>query len=256
MKVQQSLTSRRTEPLSPEDRAFLEGEVAQTHPIGLAGRIGFTLLGAGLAVSLAVGAVLMAGLGASMFGYPISNGAWRDDPLTFYGAAAIGAAVLLWQAISYLNWWLRSRRARETYIQAISTDMTSSVVTVEDHVVVGVKLLQEPEHNAFIFLLHLTNGKTLVLYDYDSFDSENDFPSDTKPTLVPCERISLRTFPNSGRRRWAFSGAPLSLPTPIELALQPEKWPDDESWCRVKWENIERHYGPKQPRQAAASSFS
>ena len=207
-------------------------------------------------MALAFGAVFVAGLGAHLFGYPIANGAWRNDPLTFYGAIAIGGLVLLWQATSYLRWWLRARRAQAAYIQSISADISSGLVQVEDHAVVGVKLLKEPEHNAFIFLMHLSNGKTLVLYDYDSYDSENDFPPDNQPTLVPCDKICLRTFPNSQRRRWAFSGAQVILPTAIELALGPDKWPEDETWCRVKWENIERHYGPKRARQAAASSFS
>jgi hypothetical protein len=31
----------------------------------------------------------------------------------------------------------------------------------------------------------------------------------------------------------------------LPIGLEPDGWPDDESWCRVKWENIEQHYGAK-----------
>lgn len=249
------MPQRRTEPLLPEDRAFLEGEAAQKHPLSPATRLGMGLFTAAIAVALSCLAVLLAGLFARLFGYPVSNGAWREHPLTFYGAFVIGGAALLLQMMSGFRWWLRARRSHAAYVQSIRDDISSGSVVVEDHEVIAVKLLQEPEHHAFIFLLRLSNGKTLVLYDYDSYDGANDFPPDTRPTLVPRERISLRTFPNSHRRRWAFSGEALPLPPAIELALAPDKWPEDESWCRVKWDNIERHFGPR-VGQAAASSRS
>lgn len=112
------------------------------------------------------------------------------------------------------------------------------------------------EHQAFIFLLRLQNGKTLVLYDHDSHAfAQDDRPSGT-PTPVVRDRISLRTYPVSQRKHCSFGGETLPLPVPIELALAPENWPEDESWCRVKWENIERHFGPNASRQAAASKRS
>ncbi|MFM7442542.1 MAG: phage holin family protein [Tabrizicola sp.] len=250
-----NVTSRRSDSLSPEDRAFLEQEAMQAQPVTGVARLGMALFAAILAVALAFVAVFLAGLLARLFGFAIANGAWRDHPVTFYGAFVVGGVVLLLQAVSYLRWWLRARRSRSAYVRSVSEDLSTGTVTVEDHDVIAVKLLQEPEHHAFIFLLLLSNGKTLVLYDYDSYDGEDSFPPDNQPKLVPCEKISLSTFPKSRRRRWAFSGTPLPVPVAIELALEPDKWPEDESWCRVKWANIERHYGPS-GLQAAASRRS
>ena len=199
------------------------------------------LLIAGL---LALVALLAAGLLARLLGFPVSDGAWRDHPVTFYGAFLVGGSVFAFLASSQLRWLLRAGRARAAYIQAIAADISSGDVAVEDHEVVAVKRLQEPEHHAFIFLLRLSNGKTLVLHD--ETDSDNAV-SDNVPGLTPRERISLRTFANSRRRRWEFSGAPLPLPPAIELVLTPDTWPEDESWCRVKWENIEAHFGRRGP---------
>lgn len=145
--------------------------------------------------------------------------------------------------LSTLRRHLRWRRAIEQERRSVVADLDNGVVKVDVLDVQGIKLLQEPEHHSLIFLLKLSNGKILVLYDYDSYDSDNDFPTKAKPTLRARERITLRSFPVSQRKRWAFEGAEMALPAPIELALDPERWPDDESWCRVKWENIERHFG-------------
>ena len=201
-------------------------------------------------------ALLAAALLARLAGFPILDGAWRANPVTFYGAFVIVLAVVGFVAQSFLRWQGRARRTRDALRQAITADQQAGRVDVADHAVTGIKLLQEPEHLGYIFLLHLETGKTLVLYDHDSIGSEQDLPGGGKPTLVVRERISLRTFPVSKRKRWSFEGDPVPIPAPIELVLGPENWPEDESWCRVKWENIERHYGPKTQRQTAASSFS
>ncbi|MCU0902827.1 MAG: hypothetical protein MUE83_03005 [Tabrizicola sp.] len=250
------MSQKTTQPLTPEDRAFLTEELGAARPNGWRGAAGLllmTLFGfiAYSAAALALGAIL-----AWLAGFPIAQGAWRDHPVTWYGAIGVVTAVFLWLAVSLLRWQMRARKGQASRRQALADDLAGDRVAIEDHVVTGIKLLQEPEHHAFIFLLRLENGKTLVLYDYDSYDSEHDRPADGRPTLVVRERISLRTFPVSQRKRWSFEGEALPLPAPIALALAPESWPDDESWCRVKWENIERHYGPKTPRQAAVSSRS
>lgn len=250
------MSAHRTEPLSPEDRAFLEAELraANQRPWQTWGVP--TLAALFAAAVLTIASLFTAGLLASLLGFPIANGAWRDDPVTSYGAVLIGGGVFLSLAASYVRWLIRSRRSQAAYRQSIVKDIGLGMVKVEDHTVAGVKLLQEPEHQGVIFLLRLSNGKTLVLYDYDSVHADTGFPPAAGPTLVPRERISLRTFPRSQRRRWAFSGVPLPLPEPIELVLEPSKWPDDETWCRVKWENIERHYGPGAGGQATASRRS
>lgn len=249
------MSIRRSEALSPEDLIFLEDELRAADPKRWQAKIAPTLLFMFFATAMyTVLALVGAGVLARLLGYRLSNGAWHDDPVTFYGALFVGGGVFLFTAVSSIRWLVRSRRSNAEYHQSIAEDIAAGTVSVEDHKVVSVKLLQDPEHHAFIFLLRLSNDRTLVMYDYDSLNSDADFPPDNKPTLTPCDRISLRSFVKSKRRRWSFSGAPVPLPEPIELVLEPSKWPDDEGWCRVKWENVERHYGAKTGRQAAAVS--
>lgn len=236
------------EPLSEEDRRFLLAEATKDEP-GKITEVWLLLLwvATGTAV-FSILALLGLGILARIAGFQVSGGAWRENPVTYFGAIATVALVFAYVVFSSLRWLIKSRRGDAEQRRAALADLEKGEVKVERLGVLGVKLLQEPEHYTFIFLLNLSIGKTLVLYDYDSFDDENDAPKEAKPALQVRDHITLRTFPVSKRKRWEFEGAEMALPEPIELALDPEKWPDDEGWCRVKWENIERHYGPKADR--------
>lgn len=200
-----------------------------------------TLIYAGLAL-----AVL--GIAARLAGYPIAGGAWRENPVTYIGAITTVSIVFATHTLSTVRWEIGARRQRTKRRNAILGDLKNGLVMVETMTVEGVKLLQEQQHFTFIFLLRLSNGKTLVLYDYGSYDDENDRPEAARPTVTVRDNITLRSFPLSKRKRWDFEGSEVPLPSPIELVLDPGKWPEDEAWCRVKWENIDRHYGPKPVR--------
>jgi membrane protein implicated in regulation of membrane protease activity len=244
------------QPLSSEDQAFLTEAIELSRPKGWRGAAGLLLMTLFALVAYSAAALVVAAILAWLAGFPIAQGAWRQNPVTWYGAIGLVVAVCLGLSLSLFRWQMRTRKGRALQRQALADDLAGNRVEVEEHAVTGVKLLQEPEHQAFIFFLRLQNGKTLVLYDHDSHAFAQDDRPSGKPTLAVRDRISLRTFPVSQRKRWSFGGETLPLPAPIELALAPENWPDDESWCRVKWENIERHFGPKASRQAADSKRS
>lgn len=236
------MTRGRRESMTEADRAFLARALTET-PVPRAVPVVAFLFGILVYSALAL---LAAGLLARVAGLPFSPLAWRTDPLAFRGSAAVVGAVILALGLSSLRWLRTARRARAERRRALRADLDAGMVTVEDLDVTGIKLLREPEHGGLIHLLRLSNRKVLALYDIEAAGA---------PALVPAERLGLRSFSNSKRRRWAFSGAPLVLPEPIELAVGPEAWPEDEAWCRVRWEEVERHFGPKQG-QAAASSRS
>ena len=190
------------------------------------------------------------GLGclASLAGFPIARGAWRDDPVTHFGAIAVVVAVWLFLVVGQALWLVRWERHRRQRKAKLETDLARDLVHDETFLVTGVKLLREPEHGMILFFLQLSNGKRFVLYDYGSVDTEGEHDGQSPPTLMPGEKFHLLTFPVSKERSWSFSGPAVSLPIVKTLELGPEDWPEDEGWCRVKWENIDRHYGAKKSR--------
>jgi hypothetical protein len=193
---------------------------------------------------------------ARIFGFPTGNGAWRDHPVIYYGAVWVVVTIWIGSVVADVRWSVRSERDRRLRKSKLETDLTGGVVRDETFSVTGIKLLREPEHSMILFFLLLSNGRCFVLYDYESVDTDNEHDGQSRPTLVPGENFHLLTFPVSKERSWSFSRLGLPLPAVLPLELGPEDWPEDESWCRVKWENIERHYGPKRSRQVAASRRS
>lgn len=185
---------------------------------------------------------------APLAGFPTAKGAWRNDPVTHYGAIAVVVAIWFCFVVGQVRWSVRVEKSRRQRQAKLETDLDRGVVRDEVFFVIGVKLLREPEHGMILFILRLSNGKCFVLYDHQTADTENVHNGQSPPTLAPGEMFHLLTFPVSKERIWSFSGPELPLPVVMPLEPEPEDWPEDQSWCRVKWENIERHYGRRKAR--------
>ncbi|GHC43440.1 hypothetical protein GCM10007315_00540 [Gemmobacter tilapiae] len=84
------------------------------------------------------------------------------------------------------------------------------------------------------------------MMDYDSVGNDLHV-EDAKPSIVVRSNLHLITFPKSKLRKWSFSGDVLPLPSPTPMGIDPDRWPEDETFLRVKWHNIEKHYGGKKP---------
>jgi hypothetical protein len=226
--------------MTAKERSQLEGFVAARRDGGRAERLGVFLVSliVGPAVFGGVALVLLAAL-ATLFGLPISNGAWRENPVTYFGAIGVVGAIWAALALSGLKWLLAGARSRANDVAAMTHDLHKGVVRDEVYQVAEVKRLREPEHGMAFLFLRLSHGRTFVFYDHDAgmADDANREP------LIPCARFHLVTFPKSARRVWGFSGERLPLPKDRAMAAGPDRWPEDEAWCRVKWENIERHWG-------------
>lgn len=237
--------SNKLQQISESDRSFLLAQITPSKRWSLTEHgtfILFTIFGAVVYSGLAL---IVIGVAAQILGFAIVRGAWRGSPVTYWGAILIVLMVSGYIFYISVQWLIKSRQSSASRRKSITADLERGLVKVEDLAVQGIKLLQEQEHHTFIYLLRLSNGKTLVLYDYDSYDANDESSGNTHPTLMVREKIALRSFPISKLKTWEFLGEEMPLPAPIALVLNPEKWPEDETWCRVKWENIEHHFGPK-----------
>lgn len=226
------------------ERAKLEGLLATARQGDRARHLWPLLVAATVAPAIfTLLALLVLGFLAMLAGFPLAEGAWRTNPVTYGGAIAVPLLIWSFTLSSTIRWSLRSRRAQRQRISDLEADLARGEVQAETHEVTAIKLLREAEHGMLVIFLRLSNGKCFVLYDHASANSGAGAVGGSQPAPAPARTFNLLTFPVSKARSWSFSGEPLPLPTPSELAA--DDWPDDESWCRIRWDEIERHYGGK-----------
>jgi hypothetical protein len=123
-------------------------------------------------------------------------------------------------------------------------DLEGGEVAEEHYEFTDAKRFQEPEHGGLIYFLRTIDDKVFVIFDHESqgFGAEGSDPltSEFRPRekleLVRASQSELVLSQNS-------SGAALEVAAPIELTLRPSTWPESESYCKVKWDELERRFG-------------
>lgn len=118
-------------------------------------------------------------------------------------------------------------------------DLAEGFVRVETFQVEGVKVLREVEHGAYMLCLRLSDRRNLMVYDYGSYPDGGEFQQDALPTIDLRRTMRLVNYPKSGVQRYDFSGEKLEYPATVELAVDPDEWPEDLEELRVPWEGIE-----------------
>lgn len=200
------------------------------------------------AVPLILGGALSAGFFsllvmswlANLFGYPTADGFWKLHPLTLWGTVLIVAGWALWALYGIVGLiggqiaWSRQR------VRNLETARNAGTAVEERFEVIDVKSYREPEHGMFIHFLRLDDGRVRVAYDYESVDAENDYSEDNAPKLEICRTFRLVRFPGADRTMETFSGDRLDNPSAKELTADPEDWPEPESWCGIKWKNLDQ----------------
>lgn len=148
------------------------------------------------------------------------------------GAAGVGIALGV-MADRRRRMWVTAHRAD------IDRDLAQGLARVETFQVEGVKVLREVEHGTFMLCLRLSDRRNLMVYDYDSYPDEGVFQPDARPTIDLRRTMRLVTYPKSGVQRYEFSGETVEYPEAVELAVDPDEWPEDLEELRVPWDGIE-----------------
>lgn len=126
------------------------------------------------------------------------------------------------------------------YRSNLESDLAEGVVSEERYKISGVKRFQEPEHGGLIYFLRTTDDRSLVLYD----DESQRVDDSLKSTFRPSEDLVMVRAPSTGFViEKVFSGAPLSLPNPIQLVAPPNQWPENEAFTDIPWDDLERRLG-------------
>lgn len=133
----------------------------------------------------------------------------------------------------------------------LRTDLDGGVVIDESYRFVDVKRFQEPEHGGLMYFFRTEDDRVLVLYDHESSNlgcaGEDPLSSSFRPTAEPTMARAPATSLVLDKR---FDGSALELSAPIELAVQPAHWPDQDKLCTISWNDLEGRLGRKASRSA------
>jgi hypothetical protein len=153
----------------------------------------------------------------------------------------IGVLVCAVVAVTSTARWVRSWPDDR---RALVADLNGGVVVDEFYRFVGVKRFQEPEHGGLIYFLRADDERVLVLYDAESQSmgagGEDPVASPFRPrTELTMARAPATKYVLDKR----FTGSLMDLGEPIELAVSPKQWPEQDELCEIAWDQLEKRLG-------------
>lgn len=163
------------------------------------------------------------------------------------GAAVwvLGAATPLcatYSVISSTRWV----RGWKDYRPLLKADIGVGEVSEEHYVFVSAKRFQEPEHGGLMYLLRTTEDKVLALFDHESRALGAQDGDPMTSTFLPRSTLTMVRAPTTGFViSRSFSGAPLEVGDTVELAIEPERWPESDNYVNIPWSDLETRLGPE-----------
>jgi hypothetical protein len=138
--------------------------------------------------------------------------------------------------------WIRAWRGHRPELR---TDVDEARVDEEHYVFKEVKRFQEQEHGGLFYFLRTADDKVFALFDHESQDLGCQGEDPLKSSFKPMSELVLVRAPQT---RFVigstFSGLPLEAGDPIDLVLDPEEWPESESYCAIPWFELGSRLGP------------
>lgn len=145
----------------------------------------------------------------------------------------------IFSSVRWLQKWPDPRKAYQA-------DLESGQVIEESYEFVAAKRFQEQEHGGLIYFLRTTNDKVFALWDYERQDLgvQNENPQDSK--FKPMSNLLIVRAPQSEFViNKKFSGTILEAGEPYDMTIGPDSWPEDEAYCRIKWDDLEKRLNRK-----------
>ncbi len=157
--------------------------------------------------------------------------------------AGIGIPLcVLYAAISTARWLAGHRDARPSLV----ADLERGEIVEETHRFSEAKRFQEPEHGGLIYFLRAPDDRAFVVYDSVSQDLGVQGEDPLTSPFRPRSGLTLVRAPHSGIvLETSFSGEPLAVGAPIELAASPRDWPEADAYCAIPWDQLERRLGQR-----------
>jgi hypothetical protein len=152
--------------------------------------------------------------------------------------AALGAVVCVPPAIISSVRWLKSQSDIRPDLRA---DLEKGLVIEEDYEFTATKRFQESEHCGLIYFLRTTDDKVLVLYDHESQELGAQGKNPLNSKFEPRKDLLIVRAPKTGfviSRQ--FSGAVLDTGEPLEISVEPQAWPEPETYYKYRWDELEK----------------
>jgi len=149
-------------------------------------------------------------------------------------AGALGcASYAIVSSVRWVKKWPDSRAA-------LQADLQGGKVIEESYEFTGARRFQEREHGGLIYFLRTTDEKVFVLYDYESQNLGVQNENPLKSGFCPTTKLLLVRAPKSDLViSREYSGAKLDVGEPQALSIPPQSWPEDETFCKFGWNELE-----------------
>ena len=141
---------------------------------------------------------------------------------------------------------IRWIRALPDHRASLQRDIALAEVLEEQHVFVEVMRFEEPEHGGLLYCFHSDDDRVFADFDLERQDLGEDRDAAAASSYRP--RASLVTLrgPESGFvLAKALSGPELPVDEPIPLALDPQHWPESETYLDIPWDQLVKVLGPQ-----------
>lgn len=136
-------------------------------------------------------------------------------------------------------------RSWEDSRQPLRDDLRSGIVTEEHLTVVEAKLLQDPEHGGFVYFLRTDDERVYVIYDRESLELAMVEEDPAGSTFEPRSQLTIVKAPKSQFTiNNSFSGGDIDIYGPTEMTAPPTKWPENEAFSPIPWDQIEKELCP------------
>lgn len=195
--------------------------------------ISFVILSAGC-----MGAVMVVWLVVTLIAKAVADlrVGWHS-PAAVWILGTTVPIIAVYSAVYNWRWFKRAPDPRA----AISKDLRGGAVVEERYHFTAAKCFQEPEHGGLLYFLLDDSTRPYVVFDHESQDLGVRGESPQSSTLVPRSELLVVRAPNTRIvLRQEFSGHPLDAGAPVELTIRPEKWPEPDEYCSLKWSELER----------------
>jgi len=154
------------------------------------------------------------------------------------GVLIIGIFVCVVYAVYSSVKWVKEWGDHRPLLEA---DLAKGEVSDENYHIVDVKRFQEPEHGGLIYFLLMDNNRVLVLYDHQSVELSLNEDDPFSSSFQPCYELNIVRAPMTNYFiTQKFSGEVINIEKTFELLAPLDQWPEQESWCDIPWNELEK----------------
>lgn len=159
-----------------------------------------------------------------------------SSEITVWGLSILIIGSGVYAIISSYNWIKNWGDFKPLIIE----DLKHSNIFQETLEITEIKKFQEIEHGGIIYFLHNKDGRVFVLQHSDYHIN----PDDRIPFIIK-RKLKIAYAPKSNfMLSTDFSGEIIDSEKLFKLTVPPNKWPEEHTWCNIRWDDLEKTLSP------------